>query len=120
MDCIYFTKKDQFDSLFDIEKQLPDKYKITTEHSYLVPNNPKSAVGDNVTLAHFEKAEWLQMFESNKTSICAAAEELEVQCCPPSDLQWDNCDYMYNTFARLIVANKGAYIQEQLVSERQL
>ena len=39
---------------------------MTTEHSYLVPNNPKSAVGDNATLAHFEKAEWLQVFESNK------------------------------------------------------
>ena len=57
VDCIYFTKNDQFDSLSDIEKQLPDKYKITTEQSYLVHNNPKSAVGDNVTLARFEKAE---------------------------------------------------------------
>ena len=52
-----FHKNDQFDSLSDIEKQLPDKYKITTEQSYLVHNNPKSAVGDNVTLARFEKAE---------------------------------------------------------------
>ena len=110
VDCIYFSTKNPFDTLLGISGQLPEKFKMTTEHSYLVPNNAKSAVGENVTLARFETAEWLKVFESDKTSIRSAAEKFEVQCCSPSCLHWDNCDYVYNTFARLIVSNNGGYI----------
>ena len=110
VDCIYFTKKDQYDSLFNMHEKLPDKYKMTTERSYLVPNNQKSAVGDNIIYDRRDKAEWLEVFENNKTSICTAAEELQVQCCPPSCVHWDSCDFVYKTFAQLVVANRGAYI----------
>ena len=92
------------------ELGLAGKYKISREQAYLVPNCPKSAVGEDATLAPLEQAEWLRVFETNKTSIRKAAEELGAQCCPPSCLHWDNCNYVYRTFARLVVANQGGYI----------
>ena len=63
VDCIYFTATNPFDSLFEINEQLPDTYKITTERSYLVPDNAKSE----------EEAEWLQVFESSSASTCTVA-----------------------------------------------
>ena len=92
------------------ELGLDEKYKFSVEKAYLVPTNPKSAVGEDVTIAQLEEAEWLKVFETNKTSILGAAKELNVQCCPPSCLHWDSCDYIYKTFSRLVVANKGGYI----------
>jgi hypothetical protein len=115
VDCIYFDAVDPFETLFNMEDKLKelrldDKYKISQEPAYLVPTNPKSAVGEDVSLARVERAEWLRVFETNKTSIMKAAKELQIQCCPPSCVHWDDCKYVNRTFARLVVASHGGYI----------
>ena len=85
-------------------------YKLTTEPSYLVPTTPKSAVGKNTVLARLERAEWLSVYEDDKAIIESVAKELEINHCAPSCLHWDDKDFLYSMFAKLIVVNKGGYI----------
>ena len=52
VDCIYFSAENKFDTLFGIDEELLKEsgYKITTERSFLVPTNPKSAIGSNTVV----------------------------------------------------------------------
>ena len=108
VDCIYFGPKNQFDSLHGIGSPDP-RYKITNEACYLVPTNPKSAVGKDSKINAFE-FDWTHVKASNARRIIQVAEVLNVPSCPPTCLHWDELPYTMKVLSRLVTANRGAYI----------